>query len=75
MTWQPTKTTADYTPAVMVYPDGRTQPCNVKAVRLDGVEAACEKLGRGRLVFVARDDVDAVREWTKARAGKRGAMD
>lgn len=72
MTWQTTKTSASYTPAVMVYPDGRTQPCNVKAVCLDGVEAACEKLGRDRIVWVDAADVDAVREWTKARAGERG---
>ena len=62
MSWQTTKTSADYTPAVAIYPDGRTQPCNVLAVRLDSVEAARRKLASGLVAWVRREDAERVRD-------------
>ena len=62
MTWQTTKTSADYTPAVAVWPSGRTQPCTVLAVRLDSVEAARRKLADGIVAWVRKEDVQRVRD-------------
>ena len=62
MTWQTTKTSADYTPAVAIYPDGRTRPCSVQAVRLDSVESARRKLESGIVAWVRREDVERVRD-------------
>jgi hypothetical protein len=60
MTWQTTKTSADYTPAVAVWPSGKMQPCNVRAVRLDSVEQARRKLAGGVVAWVRAEDVTAV---------------
>ena len=60
MSWTTTKTSADYTPAVAVWPSGRTQPCTVLAVRLDSVESARRKLESGIVAWVRKDDVSAV---------------
>ena len=62
MSWTTTKTSADYTPAVAVWPDGRTRPCSVQAVRLDSVESARRKLAAGVVAWVRREDVERVRE-------------
>ena len=58
--WTTTRTSADYTPAVAVWPSGRTQPCTVLAVRLDSVESARRKLESGIVAWVRKDDVSAV---------------
>ena len=60
MSWTTTRTSADYTPAVAVWPSGRTQPCTVLAVRLDSVESARRKLESGIVAWVRKDDVSAV---------------
>ena len=60
--WTTTKTSADYTPAVAVWPSGRTQPCTVLAVRLDSVESARRKLAAGVVAWVRREDVERVRD-------------
>ena len=60
MSWTTTKISADYTPAVAVWPSGRTQPCTVLAVRLDSVESARRKLESGIVAWVRKDDVSAV---------------
>ena len=60
MTWQTTKTSADYTPAVAVWPSGRTQPYTVLDVRLDSVQSARRKLESGIVAWVRKDDVSAV---------------
>ena len=62
MTWQTTKTSADYTPAVAIYPDGRTRPCSVQAVRLDSVESARRKLESGIVAWVRKEDAERVRD-------------
>jgi len=62
MTWQTTKTSADYTPAVAVWPSGKMQPCNVRAVRLDSVEQARRKLESNLVAWVRREDLAALRE-------------
>ena len=60
--WTTTRTSADYTPAVAVWPSGKTQPCTVLAVRLDSVESARRKLAAGVVAWVRREDVERVRE-------------
>lgn len=59
-TWTPTRTSDDYTPAVLLWPDGRQRRCNVLAVRLDGVEGARRKLAAGVCAWVAVEDVEKV---------------
>ena len=61
MSWTTTKTSSDYTPAVAVWPSGRTQPCTVLAVRLDTVESGRRKLESGIVAWVRREDVERVR--------------
>ena len=58
--WTTTKTSADYTAAVAVWPSGRTQPCTVLAVRLDSVESARRKLESGIVAWVRKEDVERV---------------
>ena len=60
MSWTTTKTSADYTPAVAVWPSGRTQPCTVLAVRLDSVESARRKLESGIVAWARKEDVERV---------------
>ncbi len=55
------KTSNDYTPCVAVWPSGRTQRANVRAVRLDTVEQARRKLAGGVVAWVRECDVDAAR--------------
>ena len=62
MSWTTTKTSADYAPAVAVWPSGRTQPCNVLAVRLDTVESARRKLESGIVAWVRKEDAERVRD-------------
>ena len=61
MSWTTTRTSADYTPAVAVWPSGRTQPCTVLAVRLDSVESARRKLESGIVAWVRKEDAERVR--------------
>jgi len=60
MTYPTTKTSAHYTPAVAVWPCGKTQRCTVQAVRLDSVEQARRKLAGGVVAWVRAEDVTAV---------------
>ena len=60
--WTTTKTSADYTPAVAVWPSGRTQPCTVLAVRLDSVGSARRKLASGIVAWVRKEDAERVRD-------------
>jgi len=62
MTWQTTKTSAAYTPAVAVWPCGKTQRCTVQAINLDSVESARRKLASGIVAWVRAEDVTAVTE-------------
>ena len=62
MSWTTTKTSSDYTPAVAIYPDGRTRPCSVQAVRLDTVESARRKLESGIVAWVRKEDAERVRD-------------
>jgi len=62
VSWTTTKTSASYAPAVAVWPSGRTQPCNVLAVRLDSVEAARRKLESGIVAWVRKEDAERVRD-------------
>ena len=59
--WTTTRTSADYTPAVAVWPSGRTQPCTVLAVRLDSVESARRRLESGIVAWVRKEDAERVR--------------
>ena len=62
MSWPTTKTSSDYTPAVAVWPSGKTQPCTVLAVRLDTVESARRKLESGIVAWVRKEDAERVRD-------------
>jgi hypothetical protein len=56
----PRRTSAAYTPAVAVWPGGRTQAGNVLGERLDTVESARAKLASGLVAWVRKEDVEAV---------------
>lgn len=60
MSYPTTKTSANYTSAVAVWPDGRTQRCTVQAIRLDSVESARRKLASGIVAWVRAEDVEGV---------------
>lgn len=60
MTYPTTKTSAAYTPAVAVWPSGKTQRCTVQAVRLDTVDSARRKLLNGVVAWVRAEDVEGV---------------
>ena len=62
MSWQTTKTSADYTPAVAIYPDGRTRHAGAFIPRIDTVEQARAKLARGARAVVRKDDAERVRD-------------
>lgn len=70
MSWSTTKTSADYTPAVLLLAGRAPRRCNVLRVRLDTVEAARAKLAAGKAAWVAAEDVDAV-----MGVGADGALD
>lgn len=55
MTYPTGKTSAEYTPCVIVWPDGHRTRGNVLHVRLDTAESAREKLQRGRAAWLAED--------------------
>ncbi len=59
-TWTPTRTSDDYTPAVLLWPDGCQRRCNVLRVRLDSVEGARRKLAAGQCAWVRVEDVERV---------------
>lgn len=67
MTWTPGKTSAAYTPAVLLQPDKPPQPCNVQAIRCVSVARARELLAAGKAAWV-----DA-RDWREV--GESGALD
>lgn len=60
MTWQTSKTSADYTPCVLIWPSGKQERKSVLAVRMDGVEQARAKLAAGKAAWVREGDVIAV---------------
>jgi len=55
------KTSDDYTPCVVVFPNGQTSKANVQHVRLDTVQRAIEKLRQDHAAWIAPADYDALR--------------
>ena len=55
------KTSDDYTPCVVVYPDGKIRRANVLHVRLDALDAARDKLRRDLAAWVTYDDYEALK--------------
>ena len=51
-----TRTSDDYTPAVLLMPDGTRRLCCVQRVRLDTPEDARRKLARGVAAWVRVED-------------------
>ena len=49
------KTSADYTPCIVVWPDGRRTKGNVKRSELDSVESARDKLRGNRAAWVTEE--------------------
>ena len=52
------KTSDDYTPCVVVYPDGKIRRANVLHVRLDALDAARDKLRRDRAAWLSYADYE-----------------
>ena len=52
------KTSDDYTPCVVVYPDGKIRRANVLHVRLDALDAARDKLRRDLAAWVSYADYE-----------------
>ena len=63
------KTSNDYTPAVAVWPSGRTQACNVKRALVLQPDAATARLREARTVFVRREDAASVLEAVRGTDG------
>ena len=54
--------------AAAVWPSGRVQLGRAKAAKVQGAADAIASLQAGAVVvYVAREDVDAVREWARGR--------
>lgn len=54
--WTTTKTSADYTPAVRLYPNGKQRRAAAFIPRIDTVEQARAKLAAGGAPVVAAED-------------------
>ena len=66
--------TAPTVDATAVWSNGRTQAGRAKASKVQAAADAIASLERGAVcVYVAPGDVDAVRKWTRGRAGADGA--
>ena len=52
------KTSDDYRPCVVMYPDGKIRKANVLHVRLDSLETAKRKLARDNAAWVSYEDYD-----------------
>lgn len=59
--WRMTRTSDDYTEAVLLLPDGTRRRCCVQRVRLDTAEAARAKLAAGLAAWVRREDEERMR--------------
>lgn len=55
------KTSDDYKPCVVVYPDGNIRKANVLHVRIDSLDAARDKLRRDLAAWVSYDDYEALK--------------
>ena len=62
-----TRTSDDYTEAVLLWPDGTRRRCCIKRVRLDTPEEARAKLARGVAAWVRVED--------EGKVGTDGAED
>ena len=55
------KTSDDYRPCIVVFPNGQTRKSNVLYVRMDSKERAIEKLRQDFAAWVSPEDYDAIR--------------
>jgi len=55
------KTSDDYRPCIVVFPNGQTRKSNVLHVRMDSKERAIEKLRRDMAAWVSPEDYEALR--------------
>lgn len=62
MSWTSAKTSDDYRPCVVIYPDGKTRKANVLHVRMDSKERALQQLQSNKAAWVSYDDYDEVME-------------
>ena len=60
MSYPTTRTSDDYAPCVLVWPNGKTRRCSVLAVRMDSAETARAKLAAGKAAWVCEGDVERV---------------
>ena len=56
MSWQTTKTTADYTPAYQLEAGKLPKRCTVQAIRCVGVAEARRLVDEGRIVWVRAEE-------------------
>jgi len=59
-TWQTNKTSAAYTPAILLQPGQPPRKCSVQATRLDTPEQARAKLAQGKAAWVRVEDAREV---------------
>ena len=55
------KTSDDYRPCIVVFPDGQTRKSNVLYVRMDSVPQAIKKLRQDHAAWVSPEDCEALR--------------
>jgi hypothetical protein len=55
------KTSDDYRPCIVVFPNGQTRKSNVLYVRMDSKERAIEKLRKDMAAWVSPEDYEALR--------------
>lgn len=60
MSWTTTKTSASYTPVILIWPDGRTERKSALSIRVDTVEQARAKLAAGKAAWVREGDATAL---------------
>ena len=55
------KTSDDYKPCVVVYPDGKIRKANVMHIRMDSFEDGKRKLLEDKAAWLSYDDYEALR--------------
>lgn len=55
------KTSDDYKPCVVMYPDGNIRRANVLHVRMDSLDVAREKLRKDLAAWVSYEDYEALK--------------
>ena len=54
------KTSDDYRPCVVLYPDGSIRKANILHVRMDSFDDARRKMLDGKIVWISYEDYDRI---------------